>query len=257
MFRLILSVFAFFALAAVPAHGDPSADAPKKIRIALAGDSTVTDDAGWGKGFANSLSNEVEVLNFAKGGRASGSFVAEGSWAKVLDSKPDYVLVQFGHNDQPGHGPGRETDPTTTYKANMTRYVEEGRAAGIKVILVTSLSRRQWNGDKIRSALQPYVDVVKEIAKEKDVPLIDLHTRSIELYEKLGKEGCVVISPIKNPATTQSGDTTNNVTAEKKVSYDGTHLNAKGSEMVGPIVAEELAKAVPDLAKYVETRTSK
>ena len=125
------------------------------------------------------------------------------------------------------------------------------------MILVTSLSRRQWDGPKIRSALQPYVDVVKEIAKERDVPLIDLHARSIELYEKLGKEGCVVISPIKNPATTQSGDTASNVAADKKVSYDGTHLNSKGSEMIGPVVATELAKAVPELGKYVKTRTSK
>ena len=117
----------------------------------------------------------------------------------------------------------------------MTQYVDDAEAAGIKPVLVTSLSRRQWGDDgKIHSKLQPNVDVVKEIAAEKHVPLVDLHARSIELYEKLGKEGCNELSPKKDEV------------------YDGTHLNAKGSDLVGSIVAEELKKAVPDLAPYIK-----
>ena len=204
-------------------------------RIVLAGDSTVTDDAGWGVGFIKSLTGDVECFNFARGGRSSKSFLAEGLWAKCLEAKPDYVLIQFGHNDQPGKGPERETDPQTTYRQFMTQYVDEARAAGITPVLVTSLSRRQWGEDgKIHSTLIPYVDVVKEIAAEKKVRLIDLHARSIELYEKLGKDGCLVLSPPKGSE------------------YDHTHLNDKGSEMIGPIVAEELKKAVPELSPYIK-----
>lgn len=223
----------------------PAEDAaPGKIRIVLAGDSTVTDNAGWGHGFANSMAADVEVINRAKGGRSSKSFIAEGSWKKVLDLKPNYVLLQFGHNDQPGHGE-RETDPQTLYRQYMIQYVDEARAAGIEPILVTSLSRRQWGKDgKIRSNLQPWVDAVKAIAEEKRVPLIDLHARSIEIYEQMGREKTLEISPLKNADTT-TPDT------DKQV-VDGTHLNQKGSEIFGPIVAQGLKLAVPKLASHIK-----
>ncbi|MEA3188686.1 MAG: hypothetical protein QOD99_2516 [Chthoniobacter sp.] len=230
------------------AFAEGAASQPK-IMIALVGDSTVTDNAGWGQGFAKCLKENAQCVNFSKGGRSSKSFIAEGSWKKALDLKPDYVLIQFGHNDQPGHG-DRETDPQTTYKQFMTQYVDDAKAAGIKPVLVTSLSRRQWGEDgKIRSKLQPWVDVVKEIAVEKKVPLIDLHTRSIELYEKLGKDKVLEISPMKNAdPTSKNSDTT----AGASQTVDGTHLNEKGGALVGPIVAEELKKAVPDLAPYLK-----
>jgi pectinesterase len=210
-----------------------STPARGKVRIVLAGDSTVTDDAGWGLGFKHQLKSEVELINLSKGGRSSGSFVKEGRWKQTLELKPDYVLIQFGHNDQPGHGPERETDPKTTYRANMERYVDEARAAGIQPILVTSLSRRQWGKDgKIKSTLTPYVETVKQIAAERKVPLLDLHTLSIALYEKMGKDAVLEISPTKEGG------------------YDGTHLNAKGGEIVGRLVADALRQSVPDLAPY-------
>lgn len=220
-----------------------------KIKIVLAGDSTVTDNAGWGKGFAKCLKDDVECINLSKGGRSSKSFIAEGSWQKVLELKPDYVLIQFGHNDQPGHGE-RETDPQTTYKQYMTQYVDEARATGIKPVLVTSLSRRQWGSDgKIHSTLQPWADAVKQIAAEKKVPLIDLHARSIELYEKLGQKKILEFSPLKNADPTSKNSDTTATTAQ---AVDGTHLNEKGSEVVGPMVAEELKKAVPELASHIK-----
>lgn len=78
--------------------------ADTKTRISLAGDSTVTDKAGWGAAFAKLLSPDVECVNFAMGGRSSKSFRDEGHWKKVIDSKPAFVLIQFGHNDMPGRG---------------------------------------------------------------------------------------------------------------------------------------------------------
>jgi lysophospholipase L1-like esterase len=206
-----------------------------QVRIVLAGDSTVTDDAGWGAGFKQRLKPGVELINLAKGGRSSGSFMAEGRWKQTLDLKPDYVLIQFGHNDQPGHGPERETDPKTTYRANMERYVDEAKAAGIKPILVTSLSRRQWGADgKIHSTLTPYADTVRQIAAEKNVPLIDLHALSIAMYEKMGQKAVEEISPTKTGG------------------LDGTHLNAKGGDLVGRLVADALRQAVPALADYLQ-----
>ena len=210
------------------------------------------------------LSPDVECINMARGGRSSKSFIAEGLWKKCLDAKPDYILIQFGHNDQPGHGPARETDPETTYRQFMNQYVDDARAAGIKPVLITSMSRRQWGPDgKIHSTLVPNVEVVKQIAAQKHVPLIDLHEQSIELYERLGKDEINKLSPLKAPTTTRSTKKdaealADNMTTDangKPAVYDGTHLNAKGAAIIGPMVAEDLAKAVPELAPYIKAPT--
>jgi lysophospholipase L1-like esterase len=245
---------------------DDSTTRPEgKIRIVLAGDSTTQVGSGWGPSFMKCLSGDVECINMARGGRSSKSFIAEGLWKKCLDLKPDYILIQFGHNDQPGHGADRETDPDTTYRQFMTQYVDDARAAGIKPILITPLSRRQWGADgKIHSTLVPNARVVKEIAAEKHVPLIDLHSLSIQLYEQIGKDGCNELSPLKdanaskhaknaddNGVNPVSGEAPATQPAGPKV-YDGTHLNPKGSAIIGAIVAGELAKVVPDLAPYIK-----
>jgi lysophospholipase L1-like esterase len=222
------------------ANADPPAPQPAartaKVRIVLAGDSTVTDNAGWGGAFARLLRDDVECINLSRGGRSSRSFIAEGLWKKCLELRPDYVLIQFGHNDQPGHGPDRETDPETGYRENLRRYVAEARAAGARPVLVTPLTRRQFGADgKIHSTLTPYAEVVKRAAAELDVPLVDLHARSIALCESLGEEGCKAISP------------------PKPGGLDATHLNARGSQLVAPLVAAELRGAVPELATYVKS----
>src|SRR5258708_13500372 len=111
------------------------------VKVVLVGDSTVNDEGGWGPGFRASLGPEVQVTNLARNGRSSKSFRDEGLWKPALDAKPDYILIQFGHNDVPGKGPERETDPKTTYRQNMVRYIEEARAVGPTPLLCTSLVR--------------------------------------------------------------------------------------------------------------------
>jgi len=212
-----------------------TAFAADKLRIVLAGDSTVTEKQGWGLGFAELVTSDVELHNLAKGGRSSKSFHDEGIWAKCLELKPDYILIQFGHNDEPGKGLARETDAGTTYYENMKRYVAEARKIGAKPILVTSLTRRQFKEDgKIHSSLISYVNAVKKVAAEEKVPLLDLHARSIEYFEKLGAEGWHHLSTIKEDGK-----------------WDATHLNPDGSRAVAPLVADELRKAVPELAPRI------
>src|SRR5213594_3619893 len=106
--------FTLFALAVSLA---PAAAQP--IKIVLVGDSTVNDEGGWGTGFRASFGPPIECINLAKNGRSSKSFRDEGLWTPALDAKPNYVLIQFGHNDNPGKGPERETDPETTYRGNL------------------------------------------------------------------------------------------------------------------------------------------
>src|SRR5262249_6995138 len=192
-------------------------------RIALAGDSTMTAKSGYGNGLAAHLPQDVAFLNAARGGRSSKSFRAEGHWAELLRHKPTTVLIQFGHNDQPGKGADRETT-LDEYRANLARYVDEARAAGATPILVTPLTRRNFGPDgHIQSDRVPWAEATKSVAAEKNVQLIDLHAKSIELLERLGSAVAVAISPVKTDRT-----------------IDKTHLNAKGSELIGALMANEL-----------------
>jgi pectinesterase len=231
----------------MPQPDSVAAIPPKKpgmIRIALAGDSTMTDDAGWGVGFNELLADNVECVNMSRGGRSSGSFVKEGRWEQTLSLKPDYVLIQFGHNDQPGHG-DRTTEPDTTFRENMMRYVTEARVAGAIPVLVTPLARRQWASDeRIHSTLAPYAVTVRRIAQEMKVPLVELQQRSLDFYEQLGRSAMEILSPVRSGAPAAP-------VFDGTVGFDGTHLNSEGSVAIGAIVASELRRAVPELASSV------
>jgi lysophospholipase L1-like esterase len=230
-----------FVLGAAAAHSQTD-EKPAKVHIALAGDSTVTAQSGWGTGFAAQLGPDAVCLNLARSGRSSRSYFNEGHWKKLLEAKPDYVLIQFGHNDQPGKGPERETDPSTTYREFLARYIDEARAIGARPVLVTPLARRHFAPDgKIRSDLGPYADAVKAVAAEKQVPVIDLHARSIALLEQLGPKSSAEFDP--RPRADGKA---------KAAAPDKTHLSPHGSEAFGAIVAEELKKVEPALAAYIK-----
>ena len=210
--------------------------AQKPIKIVLVGDSTVNDEGGWGEFFRKSFGPPVEVANLAKNGRSSKSFRDEGLWAPALDAKPDFILIQFGHNDEPGKGPERETDPTTTYRANMERYIDEARAVSAMPILVTSIIRRNFDAEgKIkRDRLVDYVAEVRKIAKEKNVPLIDLYALTLAQSESRGPEGSKALG-----ATTKEGK------------LDTTHLSATGRREIGAIAAREFLRLEPGLRAYL------
>ena len=225
--------------------------APKAAaRIVLVGDSTVAPNGGWGDAFAKLLAPGVECPNMAKGGRSSKSYRAEGHWKKALAAKPDWVLIQFGHNDQPGKGPERETDAKTTFRENLARYIAEARAIGAKPVIVTSLTRRNFNaqgkiepgqlvayadaqaGGMRQDSLTDYVEAAKAVAAEQKVPLIDLNARSIEQMNQLGPDAAARFdAKSKDPAKP-----------------DKTHLSAEGASKTADLVAEEIRKKVPELA---------
>jgi pectinesterase len=205
------------------------------VRVVLVGDSTVNDEGGWGPGFRTSFGNAVEVVNLAKNGRSSKSFRDEGLWTPAEAGKPDYILIQFGHNDGPGKGPDRETDPKTTFRENMARYVAEARAAGAQPVLVTSIVRRVFTEDgKIkRDSLVPYVEAVRELAMELKVPLVDLYAETLAQAENLGPDGCAGID-----ARLPDGK------------RDTTHLGPKGRQEIGRLAAQEFVKLMPAMRPY-------
>ncbi len=205
------------------------------VRIVLAGDSTVTDDGGWGRGFTARLTSHAAVVNMARNGRSSKSYADEGHWRAALAQAPDLVLIQFGHNDQPGKGPERETDPATTYRANLSRFVDEARAADALPVIVTSLTRRNYNDrGMVVSDLVPYADAAKAVAAEKGVPVVDLHAASIAELNRLGPAAGEAFGVRKEDGT-----------------LDRTHLSQEGSAAFGAIVADALRAAVPALAAFV------
>lgn len=211
-------------------------DAPPRVRVVLVGDSTVASRSGWGDSFAKLLTTDIECLNMGRSGRSSKSYRQEGHWKMVLEAKPTWVLIQFGHNDMPGKGPDRETEAKTTFRENLARYVADAQAAGAKPVLVTSLTRRNFNKDgKIQSEpLDDYVAATRAVAAEQKVPLIDLNARSIEQMNQLGPAAAVAFdAKSKDPSK-----------------LDKTHLSDNGADETAKLVADEIRKTVPELAKH-------
>ncbi len=167
-------------------------------RLFIAGDSTVADQpvdsypyAGWGQTLPMWLKADVAVDNRAVSGRSSKSFIAEGRldaiWAAIRAG--DYLLIQFGHNDQKPDEP-RHTEPFSTYKQHLRLFIEGARKRGAQPILLTSVQRRYFDEyGGLTDTHGDYVTAMKELAVEEDVPCIDLAAKSRELFERLGPEG--------------------------------------------------------------------
>ncbi|KLU05021.1 rhamnogalacturonan acetylesterase [Rhodopirellula islandica] len=219
-------------LANVACAQDEQVSSSESVTIALIGDSTVEDYSGWGVPFRKRFTDNVQVLNFAKGGASSKSWRNGKRMPAVLEAKPDYVLIQFGHNDQPGKGPERETDPETTYSENLKRYAAEVKSAGAQPILVSSVTRRRFDQDgKIRTTLTPWADATQQVAAELKVPFIDLHRRSIELHDRIGPVASMEFN-------FKAGDL--------------THFNEQGGAVMADLVITELQTAVPNLTRFLK-----
>lgn len=218
-------------------HGAP-------VRIVLAGDSTVNNGGGWGPAFCSLLTSNVECINLARNGRSSKSFYDEGLWKNVLAQHADYILIQFGHNDMPGKGSARETDPETTYAANMRRYITEARAAGARPMIVTSLSRRNYKDGKLVLDLTAYADAAKRVAAEEDVPVVDLHAASVKLLQTMTQEQADQFDAPTHPDAVDKGP-------------DRTHLNPNGSAVFGRMVADALAKVCVELGPDIQGEPEK
>lgn len=194
---MALAPLAAQAQALTPAPSAPSATGTpitpiRASKIILVGDSTTAVVGGWGPSFcAYHVNSFLTCVNLARGGRSSGSYIAEGSWEIALGEMSagpyvqTYVLIQFGHNDQPGK-PGRSTDLATEFPANLRRYVAETRARGAIPVLVTPLTRRQFVDGQLQNDLLPWADAVRAVAAETSTPLLDLNAESAAAVQALG-----------------------------------------------------------------------
>ena len=214
------------------------ADAPREIRLAVIGDSTVceypatSNIRGWGHFLASAFQSHVRVINLAKSGRSTKTFIKEGLWTKTLAEKPDFVLIQFEHNDSHARERPESTDAATDYRDFLRRYVDEARTAGSTPVLVTPMHRRNFDKDgKVTQELLPYADTMKAVAKEKKVALVDLHGASGELFQKLGDAG--------------SADLSCSAT-------DHTHFSENGAKAMAELVLKGLTNVEPRLSALLK-----
>jgi lysophospholipase L1-like esterase len=265
----------------VEQQGVPPVQPIKAIKIILVGDSTVQAGSGWGGAFcAHHVTSFAACVNLGRGGRSTSSYIAEGSWDLALNEMATpgfvatYVLIQFGHNDQPGK-PGRSTDLKTEFPVNLQRYVRDARAKGATPILVTPLTRRQFKDGRLDNDLVPWAEAIRKVAADMTVPLLDLNADSATAVQAMGpvlaaRFAQVPPSP-EVAAALQTGTSiaasagvaaasTLPITAvappatdlgDPKLAFDYTHLGREGAEFFAAMVTRELIAAAPALRRYL------
>lgn len=231
--------------------------AKKKIRIFLAGDSTMSvkdvkayPETGWGMPFVYYWDSTVTIDNRAKNGRSTKTFISEGIWQSIVDDlqPDDYVLIQFGHNDEAKDKGERYASPEE-YTANLQKMINETKAKKAKPVLLTPVSRRRF--DKEGKALQThevYSALVRKLAAAQSIPLIDLDEKSRVLYQELGVDASKLLflqlKPGEHPNYPGGKD-------------DNTHFSETGARKIAGLVLEEIRKSVPELAERIVVRVGK
>jgi len=224
------TLFFLLALAAIPLR---AADAPggasggTKPTLYVVGDSTANSPApiqGWGTPFAAYFDPaKVAVLNKARGGRSSRSYLHEGLWDAVAkELKPgDFVLLQFGHNDGgtpsanragdrpslPGLGeetkdypnPAGQTETVHTFGFYMRKMVADAKSKGATIIVLSCTVRNLWRDHKADHGPGSFGPWAAEVAKSQGVPFLDLSSIVADQYDKLGQEK---VAPFYGPTDT-------------------------------------------------------
>ncbi len=243
-----------------------------KVTVFSIGDSTMADkdisgdkqERGWGMMLQGFFSGDVVVDNHAVNGRSSKSFIDEGRWDAVLGKmRPgDYVLIQFGHNDEKDN-PDRHTDPGSTFDENLRRFVVETRERGGIPVLLNSVVRRNFSGSKtavadddlradssaglaegdtLKDTHGEYAVAPRNVARELGVPFIDANAITHDLEQGLGVEGSKRLHMIFGPGETPS---------LPEGRQDNTHYNVYGATVVAGLMADAIAAEVPDLGRHV------
>jgi lysophospholipase L1-like esterase len=204
------------------------AKAEDAITVYLAGDSTVTDQPrepwnSWGQMLPRFFKPDVAIANNAESGESLSSFLGAKRLDKILGTikAGDYLFIQFGHNDQKDKRPN--AGPFTTYRTNLLRFVSEARKRGGIPVLITPMERK--TGVTL-DTLGDFPAAVRAVAKEQDVPLIDLHAMSKTLYAALGK-------------------------SLGQAFQDGTHHNNYGSYELARCVVEGIKASKLGLARFL------
>ena len=229
----------------------------KKIRIFLAGDSTMSikevkayPETGWGMPFTFFWDSTVTIVNKAKNGRSTKTFISEGHWKSIADQagEGDFVFIQFGHNDESEEKTERYTTPEQ-YKDNLEMFIRETRNKKANPVLLTPVSRRRFNKEgKVLQTHEIYSALVREVAKKQKLPLIDLDEMSRALYQEMGPENSKLLFVQLKP-----GEHPNY--PDGKV--DNTHFNELGARLIAQLVLKEIREVVPELEDRITVPVKK
>jgi lysophospholipase L1-like esterase len=210
----------------------------KHTTIWMIGDSTMCQYdssrfplTGWGMPFAQYFDSSVTIKNEARGGRSTRTFIAENRWQPIVNdlSDGDYVFIQFGHNDEAKNYPDRYTTPED-YRNNLIKFVRESRDKKAVPVLITPVSRRKFDasGNAVETH-EVYSKIVREVAAQMNVPLIDLDAMSLKLLQQFGEKNSTLLfmqlAPGENP------DYPSGV-------HDNTHFNAYGARHIAELVLQ-------------------
>lgn len=225
-----------------------------QVTIHLVGDSTMADkphpetnpERGWGQMLHEFFSESVTILNHAVNGRSTRSFLSEGKWEAVRStlSPGDYVFIQFGHNDEKNHDSSRYTNPWTGFRRNLARFVLDAREKGAIPVLFTPVVRRNFNDDGVLEDTHgAYPFVMRDVARELNVPLIDLQLKTEDLVRSLGPEPSKDLYMWITPGA---------YAMYPEGKQDNTHFTAAGARAVARLAAEGVRDSRLPLATMVK-----
>ncbi|MCR5820515.1 MAG: rhamnogalacturonan acetylesterase [Bacteroidaceae bacterium] len=202
--------------------------------IFLCGNSTVVDQdfepwASWGQMIPRWFNQDVCIANFGESGESASTFIQAGRLAKALSMmRPgDYLIAEFGHNDQKQKSPG--AGAYYNFATALKTFIDETKARGGHIIFITPTQRRSFAEGKIRETHGDYPDAMRWVASREKIPVIELHDMTRTLFETFGEEGskkCLV----HYPANTFPG--------QVKPLADNTHFNPFGAYEVAKCVIE-------------------
>ncbi len=167
------------------------------MKIYMMGDSTMKynnifqyPQVGWGQVLHLFAKNECLIEDHAENGRSTKSFIAEGRFDVILSrlTKDDYVIVEFGHNDEKKQDPARYTTPYGTYQENLKYIAEEVLKKGANIVFATPITRHKFvDGVCVNSHLD-YPDAMLDFCKQYGYTCIDMNKLTIDLYNQVGEE---------------------------------------------------------------------
>jgi len=216
----------------------------QKTTLYTIGDSTMANkkdpdknpEHGWAQVLQPFFKDNFVVENKAVNGRSTKSFINEKRWDSIYKKlkKGDYVFIEFGHNDEKIEDSTRYTNPHTTYRYNLIRFVKESREKGAIPVLLTSIARRNFNE---KGVLVPthgdYPLETRLVAQEYKVPFIDLEYYTELLEQSYGPERSKELHLHFKAGENQYYD---------KDKADDTHLSLKGATAIAQIVINQIKK---------------
>ncbi|MBP6025301.1 glycosyl hydrolase family 28 protein [Ferruginibacter sp.] len=240
---LLITVISFSSLAFILPD--------KKPTIFLIGDSTCANkplennpERGWGQLFPNYFTTDVEIQNHAVNGRSTKSFITENRWDTVMSrlKSGDFVMIQFGHNDEKFNDTLRSAPAHTLYKENLVRFINDVRSKGATPILITPVMRRSFDSTgKFVDSHGDYPAVVKEVGTQMNAPVIDLHKSSEALILKEGFENSKRFFLHIPPYHFR----------DAKAKEDNTHFSEYGAASMASLVCQSIKEQKLPLAKYL------